>query len=220
VITPFHFACFCEERLRAQADILDPALGGFMRIHRRFSLADERAVLQFCVKAAPESSPIASMVVELVQQKSAQTAFNCLLDNPETKEQKNFRLLLVSPEEAEPQILKILTFVQRAFQPHKYKEAGQSAPDTSVAETEKSALETAQNLVSSAGKAVTAVAAAPAKAATATETLSPEAAAITHGKKYIVAEGPTDDGTVHMRTYDGKYVPEGELPATIKVHKQ
>jgi len=209
VITPFHFACFCEERIRAQCEILDPALGNFMRVARRFSLTEERSMLQFGAAAAAEFAPIATLVIELVPQKGELTAFNCLLEDNGAKEYKNFRLLLGAPDEAEPQILKIFSFLQKAFLPHKYIEAPPLVP--AAADAEKVALETAQNLMSAAGSST--------KHSPVAEALTPEAEALTRGKKYIVADETNDSGSVRMRTYDGKYVPEGELPATIKINK-
>ena len=217
MITPFHFACFCEERLLAQFEILDPALGSFIQIFRRFSLTEDRATLQFGAKtsAGEEFVPRVTLILELILQKGDQTALNCFLDCPDTKAQKSFRLLLNEPDEAEPQILKILAFLQKAFLPLGYTTTPNIA-DTPAAtapiseDTASTTLETAKDLMSSAGTATQ-----PDNI----DSLTPDAAALTRGKKYIFEKEVAQGEAVKLRTHDGKYVPDGELPATLRIIK-
>ena len=204
MITPFHFACFCEERLRSQFDILDKPLGSFIRILRRFSLTENRASLQFCppTTEGEEATPHVTLGIQSVPQKDEKTAFNCQLFCPTQKLQKNFRLLLDSPQEAEHQILKVFEFLQKSFLSLGYT--------TAVPAPEKnSTLEMAQSLIKAAVQ--TSV-----PASTTDDPLTEDAKALTHGKKYLVEDAAKGD-IVRMRTHDGKYVPDGELPANIRV---
>jgi len=211
VITPFHFACHVEERLRAQFQILDPALGAFVQISRRFSLTENRAALQFGKKtsAGEEFAPHVTFLIQLVPQKDEKTALNCSLECCEPQTQKGFRLLLNAPDEAEPQILKVLSFLQNSFMPLGYTTSKPKKIPTEAVEDAAAiagnAMETAHALVRSAG------------GTTPAEDLSAEAAAVTGGKKYIY-ENAAKGETVRMRTYDGKYVPDGELPARLRVN--
>lgn len=212
-ITPFHFACHIEERLRAQFEILDAVLGSFLQIQRRFSLTENRATLQFGAKptSAEEFCPHVSLSIQLVPQKEQKTAFNCALTCPSQKSHKYFRLLLDTIEESETQILKILKFLQDSFLPLGYTTAKlepiptEAAVEAAAVAANNATLETAKALVQNAGKATQA------------EELTPEAAAVTGGKKYIYEKAPTTGEPVRMRTHDGKYVPEGELPAELRI---
>lgn len=207
MITPFHFATHTEERLRAQFEVLDPALGGFVQIMRRMSLVESRATLLFGAHPASgaEFTPHVIFTVSLVPQKDEKTALNCSLVCAEPKMAKNFRLLLSAPEQAETQILKVLEFLQKAFLPLGYTTA---APAPLPVEDPALAVMAA---------------AAPKAAVVAARTVEPtpegkEVVTLGDKNKYVFEKNPAAGEPVRMRTHDGAYVPDGELPAELRVN--
>ena len=198
VITPFHFACYCEARLRAQFGVLDKPLGSFMRIMRRASLSEHRAALQFGAYPAngEDFSTHATLTIQLVPQKDEKTALSCQLECPSEKLRKNFRVLINAVEETETQILLILQFLQKAFLPLGY-------PTAPLREEEPAPVAAAPVAEAAGHRSVVATAEGE------------EEVTLPDNKKYIFEKAPPAGGAVRMRTHDGKYVPDGALPATL-----
>lgn len=200
-----------------------------MQIARRFSLTENRASLQFGARpaAGEDFTPHATFFIQSISQKEERTAFNCALECPSAKLHKNFRLLITAPEEAETQLLGVLKFLQTAFLTLGYTTqrapipaeaqadaeaiataAAAMANATSQPGTAEATLQTAEALMKNAGSAT---------AATNDESLTEEATAVTGGKKYIYEKEAAKGNAVRMRTHDGQYVPEGQLPAELRI---
>lgn len=199
VITPFHFACHCEERFRAQAAIIDAPLSRYIHSVRRTSLMENHASINFGKHIDP-SQEFASHVtlnIHQVPQKDEKTAFNCTLTCPSEKMTRNFRLLITRVEETENEILRVLQFLQKAFAGQDYVK---NAPAMSAEET------------AAANAPAPAIAQANPSAAGRSTNEAPK-------KKYVFEKELTPGDTVRMRTHEGKYVPEGELPARLRINK-
>ena len=197
MITPFHFACFAEERLRAQCAAADAPLGKFLKISRRTSLSEHRAQLNFGPPFAEDFVTHATLDIQLVPQKDEKTALNCTLNCPSQKLNSHFRLLISNIEEAQPQIAPLFAFVQKAFAPLNYTTYVPSAAESAAAP----------------------VAAASAQRTVVAASANEDEITLPDHNKYILEKDPTKGEPVKMRTSDGKYVPEGELPAKLLVTK-
>lgn len=196
MITPFHFACFAEEQLRAQCASADAPLGKFLRITRRNSLSEHRAQLNFGPPGGEDFVAHATLDIQLVPQKDSQTALNCTLACPSQKLKSHFRLLISRIDESASSIPAIFGFVQKAFAPLNYT-----------------------SYVPSANDAAAAPAASPAQRTVVATSANEDEITLPDKNKYILEKDPAKGEPVKMRTSDGKYVPEGELPAKLIITK-
>lgn len=207
MITPFHFACFAEECLRVLCTSADPALGKFLKITRHNSLSEHRSKLSFAAVNAPDGASHVTLSIALVPQKSTQTALNCTLTCPSAKLSESFRVLFSSVEESQAQITKIFTFLQKAFATLNYAgfTPGAAAPAASAS---ADAVAAAINATTAAAGKRTVVAASE----------DEDEITLPDNNKYILEKHLAKGQPVKMRTHDGKYVPEGELPAKLIVN--
>lgn len=206
MITPFHFACFVEECVRVVCDSADPALGKFLKVTRHTSLTDHRARLSFAPANAPASVHV-TLNIALVPQKESQTALNCVLHSPATKMHEPFRVLMTTVEESQPHITRIFDFVQKAFATLNYTSFTPGATPAANASATAAAAAAAVSAAAAAGKRTV--------VATSDEE---EEITLPGNHKYILEKHLEKGQAVKMRTADGKYVPEGELPAKLIIN--
>lgn len=206
MITPFHFACFVEECLHVLCDSADPALGKFLKITRHTSLTEYRAKLSFAAANAPTSAH-ATLSIALVPQKESQTALNCVLHCSAAKMNEPFRVLMTSVEESQAHIARVFDFLQKAFATLDY---ASFSPEVAPAASGASA--------AAAAAAVSKAMANSGKRSVVETSKDEEEVTLPDNKKYILEKHLEKGQAVKMRTADGKYVPEGELPAKLIVN--